>query len=112
VLEISPNVLIQAAFVQGSVCRGEILCPVGRFKSQALLDEKALTACLAYVDMNPEHAKMAQTPESSEYASIAERIVVVKANGSNNKRLFPKLSSKLSRHPSLTCQKISNMAIS
>jgi hypothetical protein len=46
----------------------------GRFKSQAILDEAALAACLAYVDLNPIRAGIAETPETSDHTSVQRRI--------------------------------------
>lgn len=46
----------------------------GRFKSQAILDHAALINTMVYIDLNPMRAKIAQTPESSVYTSISERI--------------------------------------
>ncbi len=52
----------------------------GRFKCQALLDEKALLSCMAYVDLNPVRSAMAATPEESDHTSIKRRVSHLKAD--------------------------------
>ena len=45
-----------------------------RFTSQALKSEEALLSCMAYVDLNPVRAGIADTPETSSHTSIRERL--------------------------------------
>ena len=59
----------------------------GRFKSQALLDERALLACLAYVDLNPVRASMSGSPETSDHTCVKQRIAALEKNQPEKKTI-------------------------
>ncbi len=57
----------------------------GRFKSQALLDEQALLACMVYVDLNPVRAGICETPEASDFTSIQQRLQAYQEKAADNR---------------------------
>lgn len=64
----------------------------GRFKSQALLTEEAILACMTYVDLNPVRANISSRPESSLHTSINRRLHIT--NNIPRARLHPFGSKK------------------
>ena len=76
----------------------------GRFKSQALLDEKALLAAMAYVDLNPVRAGIAETPEASDYTSIQERVAGVPETTESEIRTQESTSARAPDTPALDRQ--------
>ncbi len=53
----------------------------GRFKSIVILDERALLAVCAYIDLNPVAAGIAATPEDSKHTSVKVRVDHVHKHG-------------------------------
>ena len=51
-----------------------------RFRSQAILDEKALASVMAYVDLNPIRAKISRTLKGSHFTSIQYRLNAQRVN--------------------------------
>lgn len=78
----------------------------GRFKCQALLDEAAIIACMAYVDLNPIRAGLSKTLEESDFTSIQQRLRDI-ANEKHRKKQRtnnasrPKYRSSSSTHTDL-----------
>jgi hypothetical protein len=65
----------------------------GRYRCQPILDEPALTACLVYVDLNPIRAGIAETPETSRFTSVFERIEALCAAGNAGSASEPKATA-------------------
>ena len=53
----------------------------GRYKSIAILDEEALLAVCAYVDLNPLAAGLAELPEEAPYTSLRTRVEHCRVEG-------------------------------
>ncbi|MGR5338332.1 transposase [Vibrio astriarenae] len=65
-----------------------------RYKSQALLDESALIAAMAYVDLNPVRAGVSKNALASDFTSIKRRVIALE----NNQDTAPNLAVFVGRN--------------
>jgi len=72
---------------QEDQCKGHFW--ESRYKCQALLDEKALLAAMAYTDLNPVRANIADTPEQSPHTSIKLRLDAIASHQLTPEPLAP-----------------------
>ena len=61
----------------------------GRFKCQALLDESAVLAAMAYVDLNPVRAALCETLEESAHTSARRRLARIDTNTHTGEVIAP-----------------------
>jgi len=66
-----------------------------RFKSLPLLDDAAVIACMAYVDLNPIKAGVAESVEESDFTSIQARAHSVLVNSSRSDAVGPVFEKEL-----------------
>ncbi len=74
----------------------------GRYKCQALCDERSVLAAMAYVDLNPIRAGIADRLEASMHTSVATRIATAQSNPAMLARPLKPIAGNLSPDLSLS----------
>jgi hypothetical protein len=81
-----------------------------RYRAVRLLDETAILACAAYVDLNPIRAAMAQTLEGSQYTSVQQRVLRLKEELSSCKQATNPIDETSSQKSTSTSARDSHLA--